>query len=97
MYLRFPGGNSRLGARCARVRRSERHGKFACESVLVLRGEQLRFSEQKRTAFTRPEREFIDSLFVSSFLKKRSGFNFVMSQYFQTFLTFGVQEFDSAH
>lgn len=56
---------------CARVRQSERHTKFACESVRLLHVEQLKCFEQKRTAFTRPGREFIEGLFVSSVLLKK--------------------------
>lgn len=55
MYLRFPGGNSRLSARPVLVRRGERQNKVVCESVRLLHVEQPKCFDRKRRA----EREFV--------------------------------------
>lgn len=90
VYLRFPGGNSRLSARPVRARRGERQSKLVCESVRLLHVGQLKCFERKRTA----EREFIHGSFVNfvrNLVDCLSGFTFVIQQDLGTFSNSGCR------
>lgn len=76
------------------VRQSKRHSKFACESVCLLRVEQMKCFEQKRTiAWEGIQRQLVREFHSLKKIKKKSphclsGFNFVILQYFGTFWLF---------